>query len=248
MNQVIRRFATLDALASAAAESVVRAASEAVQQRGRCTMALAGGSTPRPLYQLLADEGRLREAMPWLYLHIFWGDERHVAPTHPDSNYAMARAALLDRVPLVVENVHRIRAEWQDADRVAADYEATLRLAFGLQPGQVPAFDLILLGMGSEGHTASIFPGSPAILDVGLVAAPWVEKLEAHRITLTGRVLAAARSVMVLVSGPEKAPALRAVLEGPDDRDRFPAQLLRECAGEVQWLIDEAASAQLSRS
>ncbi len=247
--QTIRRFETLEELARSAAASIVRVAAEAASRRGRCMIGLAGGSTPRPVYMLLAEAGPLRTAMPWPELHLFWGDERHVAPTDAESNYGMARATFLDRVPVVEAHVHRVRAEWPDAERVASDYEATIREVFGLKPGQVPVFDLILLGMGPDGHTASIFPGSPGVRDESrLVIAPWVEKFQAHRITMTGRVLVVARHLMVLAAGGEKAAALQAVLEGPDDRDRLPAQILRDCAGSVDWFVDGAAAARLTRS
>jgi 6-phosphogluconolactonase len=247
MRHLIRQFPSLDRLAAAAAELVVQVTRDGVRDRGRAMIALAGGSTPRTLYQRLAEDETLRAAMPWSDLHVFWGDERHVPPSHADSNYGMARRELLDRVPVPAGRIHRVRAEWPDAEAAASDYEATIRQVFDVERGVVPVFDLILLGMGTDGHTASIFPGSPALHEpLRLVMAPFVETLGECRITLTARVLNRATSVIVLVGGSEKASVLRAVLEGPDDRSVLPAQLLRDSAGHVEWFVDEDAAARLS--
>jgi 6-phosphogluconolactonase len=249
MNFIVRRFPSLERLAGAAAERMAQVARDAVRDRSRAMVALAGGSTPKSLYQRLAEDEKIRDSVPWADIRLFWGDERHVAPSHADSNYGMAKRWLLDRVPVAADRIHRIMAELPDADAAAWDYEATLREQFDANAGTLPAFDLILLGMGPDGHTASIFPESPVIHEpVRLVAAPWVEKLGSYRITLSPRVLNAARSVVVLVSGAEKASALRTVIEGPDDRDHVPAQLLRDSAGLVEWFADEDAAARLTRS
>ena len=172
-------------------------------------------------------------------VQVFWGDERHLPPEHPESNYRMANEALVSRVPMPPGNVHRIRGEEQDAGKAAASYEQTLREFFRLQGDQLPRFDLILLGMGADGHTASLFPGTPAIREQRrLVLAQWVEKLRSSRITLTPPVLSNAASVIFLVSGEEKAEALRAVIEGEYQPNRFPAQIVRPAHGRLLWLVD----------
>jgi 6-phosphogluconolactonase len=227
-----------------AAEQFVRLAIEAEREKGLFTVALAGGSTPRNLYALLAnDEEPYREQLRWENIHFFWGDERHVPPDHPDSNYRMASEAMLARVPVPVENVHRIKSEAADAGEAADEYEQTLREFFRLAEGQFPRFDLILLGMGPDGHTASIFPNSDVINEKGrLVIAPWIEKFQSYRVTLTPPVLRNSAAVIFLVSGAEKAKVLRQVLEGEYQPERLPAQLLRSTTTNVLWLVDRQAA------
>lgn len=257
MTADIRVFPDREALSRAAAE-VFAAGAEAAAARGEFfSVALSGGSTPRDLYRLLADPGApFRAAIPWEAVRVFWGDERHVPPDHPDSNYRMAREELLERAPISVDNVHRIHAEEPDAAMAAAEYEATLSAAFHLAPPSsgdlphaqktAPRFDLVLLGLGPEGHTASLFPGSPALHDgARWVAAPWVEKLAAHRITLTPRALNAAAQIVFLVAGDDKAPAVREVLEGDAAPDLYPARAIRPEHGELLWLLDRAAAGLL---
>ena len=235
----LRTFDDLDALSRAAAEEIARSAEEAVAARGRFTIALSGGNTPKPVYRLLAQEPRL----DWSRVHVFWGDERHVPPDHPDSNFGMAHEALLSKVPIPSGNVHRVRAEKPDAERVASDYEWTLRSAFDLDEGERPRFDLVLMGIGADGHTASLFPGSDAVRErSGLVVAPWVNSLGTFRITLTPPVFNRAALALFLVSGEEKADALKAVLEGDFQPDRFPAQVVRPEDGKLVWLVDRAAA------
>jgi 6-phosphogluconolactonase len=210
-------------------------------------VALAGGSTPRDLYRLLAGDDALREAVSWPDVHAFWGDERHVPPTHDDSNFRMAREAVLDHIPIRPLQVHGIETEDPDAVRVAPAYERILHAAFGLHEGEWPSFDLILLGMGDDGHTASIFPGSTAVHErARMVVAPFVEKLGSHRITMTPPVFARAREIAVLVAGAEKSETLRDVLEGPLMPDQYPVQCLRESKGAVTWLVDAAAASALT--
>jgi 6-phosphogluconolactonase len=182
--------------------------------------------------------------MPWSAVHVFWGDERHVPPDHPDSNFRMTREAMLDRVPLPAANVHRIRAEEPDAAAAAELYEAELR-AFFLP--LAPRFDLLLLGLGKDAHTASLFPGSAALREgeyenERLVIAPWVESQHTFRITLTPPVLNHARLCMFLVSGEDKAEPLRAVLEGPHDPERYPAQIVEGRCLRCLWMVDRAAA------
>ncbi len=244
--QRIRVYPSRRELARAAAHLFVECAREAVKARGRFTVALAGGSTPRDLYRSLADDEALREAVWWPAVHVFWGDERHVPPTHDDSNFGMAREALVGRVPIPDSQVHRILAEGPDAETVAREYEDTIREAFGLADREWPRFDLILLGMGEDGHTASLFPRSPALHEAArLVAAPFVEELDGFRITLTPPVLNHARAVVVLVAGEKKATTLREVFEGPLSPERYPIQCLRASRGAVRWLVEAAAASAL---
>jgi 6-phosphogluconolactonase len=179
-------------------------------------------------------------------MHVFWGDERHVPPDHPDSNYRMANEALLSKVPIPPANVHRIKSEHPDAHQVADDYEQTLQAFFHLAAGQLPRFDLILLGLGPEAHTASLFPGTKALHETRrLVVSTWVGKFFTDRITLTPAVLNNAAGVIFLVSGEDKALALKAVLEGHDEPEQLPAQLIRPAHGRLLWLVDRAAAGLL---
>jgi 6-phosphogluconolactonase len=241
----IRTLTTPQELFEAAAEEVVRTANEAVAQRGRFTIALSGGSTPKNLYNLLATNART--ALPWDRMFFFWGDERHVPPTDPESNYQMVEEAMLSKIPVAAGNVFRIKAENPDAAAAAEDYEQTLKKFFALEPGQFPSFDLILLGMGPDGHTASLFPGTAALQEKSrLVVANWVEKMKTHRITLTLSVLNAARCVTFLVSGTDKATVLREVLEENVPAEQYPAKLVKPSDGKLIWLIDRAAASQLT--
>ena len=241
----IRTLTTPQELFAAAAEVVVGAATDAVAQRGRFTIALSGGSTPKSLFNLLATNART--VLPWERMFFFWGDERHVPPTDPDSNYRMAEETMLSKVPVPAGNVFRMAAENPDAAAVAEDYEKTLRKFFALEPGQVPVFDLILLGMGPDGHTASLFPGTAGLQEKSrLVIANWVEKMKTSRLTFTLPVLNAARCVTFLVSGTDKAAVLRTVLEGDVPAEQYPAKLLRPTDGKLIWLVDRAAASELT--
>ncbi len=241
----VRIVENTERLAWEAAEEFVRQAGEGVEHRGAFTVALAGGSTPRVLYALLAGEGGapFRAQLPWERIHVFWGDERHVPPEHPDSNYRMAREAMLSRVPIPPENVHRIMSENPDAGKAADEYADELRRFFHVPIDRFPQFDLVLLGMGVDGHTASLFPGTVAVHEQKrLVATPWVEKFRAYRITLTPPVLNNAACILFLVSGEDKANALQAVLEGEYRPERLPAQIIRPTAGRLLWIVDRPAA------
>lgn len=233
-----------------AAEHFARLAIESQRQKQLFNVALAGGSTPKALYELLADENEpYRKQLYWKNTHFFWGDERHVPPDHPDSNYRMASEAMLASLCIPLTNVHRIKSEIADAGKAADDYEQTLRKIFKLVPGQFPRFDLILLGMGSDGHTVSIFPGSDVINEKRrLVVGPWIEKLKSFRITLTPAVLNNAASIIFLVSGAEKAKTLHEVLEGEYRPQYLPVQLIAPATGEVLWLADREAARFLKES
>ncbi len=241
----IRILTTPQELFEAAAEEVTHAANEAVRQRGQFTIALSGGSTPKALFNLLATNART--VLPWDRMFFFWGDERHVPPTDPDSNYRMADETMLSKIPVAAANVFRIAAENPDAAAAAAAYEETLRKFFQLKAGEFPVFDLILLGMGPDGHTASLFPGTDGLHEkLRLAIANWVEKLKTSRLTLTLPVLNAARCVVFLASGTDKAPVLKTVLEGDAPAEQYPAKLIRPNDGKLIWLIDRAAASQLA--
>lgn len=231
----------------AAAEEVAARIVAAVGALGSCAIALSGGSTPRGLYLRLAEDGGAR--VPWDRVDVFWGDQRHVPPDHPESNYRMAAEALLRRVAIPPARVHRIRAENPDAEAVGRAYEEEIRVSFtapGRIDGRWPRFDLCLLGIGLDGHTASLLPGSDALHEVSrLVAAPWLPALAAHPFTLTPPVLNAAEAVIFVVTGAEKAAALASVLEGERRLDRHPSQLIRPVGGELLWLVDGAAADEL---
>lgn len=247
-------FDTADAMLDATAEAVVEIAVRRIAERGRFTLALAGGSTPRGLYQRLSGPWRAR--VDWSRVHVFWGDERMVPPGHPDSNYRMAREALLDHVPIPAAQIHRMAGE---ADPAAAEQEYAAALAAHLEPaphshaspGQpshvTPAFDLVLLGLGDDGHTASLFPGKSAGQETNrLVVAEHVDAARGWRLTLTPPLLNAARHTVWLVAGAAKAPALAAVLEGPSAPDQYPAQ--RITGRDVRWMVDRAAARLLATS
>jgi 6-phosphogluconolactonase len=241
----VRTLTTPQELFEAGAELVAHATRESVEERGRFSIALSGGSTPRNLYNLLATNARA--SLPWDRMYFFWGDERHVAPTDKESNYRMANEAMLAKVPVAEANVFRVPAENPDAAAAADSYEKTLQKFFALEPGQIPVFDLILLGLGPDGHTASLFPETAALQEKSrLVVANWVEKFQTHRITFTLPVLNAARWVAFLVSGTEKAQALKAVLQDDAPGEKYPAKLVRPANGKLIWLVDRAAASGLS--
>ncbi|MGC2273679.1 MAG: 6-phosphogluconolactonase [Candidatus Sulfotelmatobacter sp.] len=241
----LRRLTTPQELFQAAADEVIGAATDAVAQRGRFTIALSGGSTPRNLYTLIA--ANASAGLPWAQMFFFWGDERHVPPSDAESNYRMAEETLLSKIPIPAGNVFRVPAENPDAAAAAEAYDQTLRKFFSPAPGEFPRFDLILLGMGPDGHTASLFPETAALREKSrFVVANWVEKFKTSRITFTLPVLNAARCVAFLVSGADKAAALHEVLEGNGPPEKYPSKLVRPADGKLIWLVDRAAASQLS--
>jgi 6-phosphogluconolactonase len=239
-----------DALAARAADLVARCARDALRERGRFTFVLAGGSTPEKTYTLMAKPDR-RAAIDWSRTHVFFGDERLVPPDDPRSNFGMARRTLLSRVHVPPSQVFAVPAHEKTAPQAAAAYARDLARFFGTGVDDPPPrFDLVLLGMGSDGHTASLFPGAPATrVDDAWVtwSPPGVLAPDVDRITLTYRVLNAARRVAFLVAGDEKAAALRDVLEGNAPREQRPAAGIRPADGTVIWLVDEKAAGLLSR-
>ncbi|HEX8353935.1 MAG TPA: 6-phosphogluconolactonase [Pyrinomonadaceae bacterium] len=238
----LKVFDDPDGVARAAAVRVAGLARESAGARGLFTLALAGGSTPRRVYELLAGE-EFRGLVDWTGVHVFFGDERAVPPDHADSNYRMANEALLSRVGIPERNVHRIEG-LGDAAANASEYESEMRGLFG--DVEWPRLDLVLLGMGDDGHTASLFPGTAALGERrAWVAANWVEKLGAWRVTLTAPAVNAARHVIFLVNGAAKAGRLREVLRGGRDPSRLPSQLIRPHDGTLEWFVDRDAAAGL---
>ncbi len=241
----IRIFEDPQLLFQGAAEEFGSQATAAVRSRGRFTVALSGGSTPRSLYTLLATKASL----PWDKIYFFFGDERHVPPDNPESNYRMAKESLLSKVPIPAENIFRVPAENPDAKQAAEAYQQTLRRFFDPAPGSFPRFDLVLLGMGPDGHTASLFPGTKALQENSCwVVSNWVEKFKTDRLTLTLPVLNNAAVVMFLVSGQDKAGVLKEVLEDSHPGELFPSKLIQPLNGELIWMVDRAAATQLSSS
>ena len=240
--RIVEVLPTPTDLFHAAAEEFVRVGGAAIAKHGRFTVALSGGSTPRGLYSLLA---RDHANFPWRDTFLFFGDERHVPPDHPDSNYRMVNEALLSKVPIPAGNVYRVLAENPNAATAAADYEEKVRGFFKLQASEFPRLDLILLGLGPDGHTASLFPESDGLKEQSrLVIANWVEKFKTHRITFTFPVLNHATDVMFLASGSDKADMLKQVLEG-SNTPPFPSQQI-DPKGRLIWMLDEAAASKLT--
>ena len=239
-------FPDAAAVHAAGADLFQHAALESVAERGQFSVALAGGTTPRALYTRLAEDAIRREGVPWPHTEFFWGDERYVPPGDPQSNYRMAHDAMLSKVPVSSKQVHRVHSEHPDPVEAANRYEDEIRRVLE-GTGPIPRFDLVLLGLGADGHTASLFPGSPALVERSrLVVANWVESLHAHRITMTLPLLNAARLLIFLVTGEEKAAAVQAILRGRPDSATLPAQLVRPTDGQVRWLLDSAAARLLA--
>jgi 6-phosphogluconolactonase len=229
----------LSEISERASELLIGLAREAASDSAAFTLALSGGSTPKALYELLVTDSK-RSRIPWEQTHIYWTDERCVPPTDSQSNYRMGYEAMLENLDLRPEQIHRMRGE-DEPQHAAEAYAAELSEQFGSGD---PRFSLILLGMGDDGHTASLFPGSPALVDTKhTVAANYVEKLSAHRLTMTFRTLNAANTIMFLVSGESKAKALNAVFASKDIEDRsVPSRLIKPTKGELIWLVDEDAA------
>jgi len=234
------------AMARKGAQVFLEQARKRVNASGMFSVALAGGKTPKSFFDLLA--GEFQELIPWSRIHFFWGDERLVPPNHPDNNFFIAHQTLFCNLDITNKQIHPIRTD-RDPENCAQDYERHLRKFFELQDQQWPVLDLVLLGMGSDGHTASLFPGSNVLNEKGrLVAASWIPKLGSYRITLTPSVINRARQVVFMVSGREKATTLRKVLQGSFQPKIYPAQIVRPIRGKLSWLLDEAAGSQLDRS
>jgi 6-phosphogluconolactonase len=234
------------ALARRAAQYFAEMAGEAADARGRARIAISGGSTPKAAFALLGDRGQpWRDQMPWDKLDLYWVDERCVPPDDADSNYRMTREALLDAAPLRPEQIHRMEGELEPA-AAAARYEAELRTSFRLEGGKLPRFDLVALGMGPDGHTASLFPHTAALHETKrLAVANHVANKDAWRITLTWPVINRANSVFFLIGGADKAQILKEVLTGPQDVERLPSQLIWPVSGILTLILDKDAAALL---
>ncbi|MFQ5975235.1 MAG: 6-phosphogluconolactonase [Candidatus Hydrothermarchaeales archaeon] len=238
----IKEFQNLDSLSIAAAEEIVETAREAVSEKGRFSLVLAGGNTPSTLYRLLATE--YADRMPWSSTHLFWGDERYVSKDHPESNYKMAYQTLISKLSIPIQNVHPIPTEMGNAERDATSYEEELRGFFSASKrGEHNAFDLILLGVGEDGHTASLFPENPVLEEkqkwVASILAPPIYKTQ-QRITITLPIINKAKKVFFLVSGNNKRKVVKAVLEDQDTSGKlYPAGLIRP-KGELVWFLSSS--------
>jgi 6-phosphogluconolactonase len=245
--RLLQIFADAEAVSHAAAAEFIRCGADAISRRGRFWVALSGGSTPQRLYRLLSGPP-YRDQIDWTKVEVFWGDERCVPPDHKDSNYRMAHEALLEGVPIPGSQIHRIQAERADRDSAARDYQnETARVARIAPSGDPPQFDLVLLGMGPDGHTASLFPFTTALKEkTRWVVVNYVPKFATDRITMTLPILNRTREALFLVAGADKAEPLTEVLEGPPQPDKLPSQLIQPGAGPVVWYVDRAAAARLS--
>jgi 6-phosphogluconolactonase len=241
-----RIWQTAPDVAAAAADLFASTAATAATARGVARVAISGGGTPKAMFALLADRSAPYFArIPWDKLELFWVDERCVPPTDSDSNYRMTSEAMLSKVPLPAAQIHRMEGEL-DPETAASRYEAELRTAFRLEGAETPVFDLVLLGMGDDGHTASLFPHTAALNEIAkLVVANHVPQKDTWRITLTSPVINAARSVAFLIEGAAKADVLAEVLLGPRDPESWPSQLIRPESGALTFLLDTAAAAKL---
>ncbi len=249
----VRVYADAAELALKSAQMFARLADQYVLGSGRFSVVLSGGSTPRAMLQVLAQEPYV-STVPWASIFFFWGDERCVPSNHADSNFYMAEEALLNHVKLPRENIFRIPAEQPDPHKAAQEYSETLRQFFvtgGTIPQSAPLksfprFDLVWLGVGTDGHTASLFPDTPALKAAKEIAVEnYVEKLNAHRVTLTSAAFNNARHIAFLVAGAEKAPTLKQIIEDAPQPQRFPCQLIKPANGTLLWMVDEAAASQL---
>ena len=233
----------LDTISQQAAAYIVRIASEAIVTRGRFTIALSGGNTPKKLYGLLATEPYSKQ-IDWQLVDIFWSDERCVPPDNPESNYYMAQEVMLRHVSIPVTQVHRMPADRPDRDAASLAYTQDMQRVFGTN--RVPDFDLIQLGMGPEGHTASLFPHQPSLRETQRLVMPVsVPKPPPDRLTFTPPILNAAHHILFLATGADKVDALHAVIEGPTNPEEYPAQIVQPPNGEVTWMVDSAIAQKI---
>jgi 6-phosphogluconolactonase len=241
----IASYPDTDILSRDAAQYIVRLAAESIVKHGRFTIALSGGTTPKKLYALLGDEF-YRSQIDWTRVEIFWSDERCVPPDSEDSNYLLAQQVLLSKIPVAASQIHRMPADEADRDAASAAYTDEMQRVFATSG--VPNFDLIQLGMGPEGHTASLFPHQASLHEQQRLVMPvTVPKPPPPRLTFTPPILNAARHVLFLVTGSEKADAIHAILEGEYNPDEYPAQIVRPTNGEVVWMLDQGAASKLTK-
>ena len=239
---MIKKFKDISELSQYAARSFIEIANKSIEERGRCLAALSGGSTPMRLYELLGNQ--FQNEVDWTQVHFFWGDERCVPVDDPGNSYGQAKKVLFDRINIPTENIHRVNSDLAP-DSAATDYAHTLKL-FSEPPLDWPRFDLALLGMGEDGHTASLFPGSPVDMDSPTLAVTAnYQGRPANRVTLTPNVLNSSRNVLFLVTGRAKAVTLRGVLSDIYVAEKLPAQRIKPTDGNLIWLIDEEAGSLL---
>ncbi len=247
----IEIYDTPEKVCHAAAEKFTRIANDSIKVHGRFTVALAGGSTPKRLYELLALEP-YNGQIEWPKVHFFWGDERAVPPDHPDSNFRMTYNALLGKLDIPQDHIHRMPSDRKNRDQAAMDYQREIAETFNSSSdGEPPCFDLILLGMGNDGHTASLFPHTEALAEsTRWVVANYIALLDTWRMTFTSGLINHAKHILILVTGSKKAKALEQVLHGPQNPDLLPSQLIKPLDGDLLWLIDKTANANkaLTRS
>lgn len=237
---------TVDQVTKATAEWITGILETAVAARGRARLAISGGSTPKAVFELLADPGHpFLQRMPWKKLELFWVDERCVPPTDSESNYGMTKAAMLDKVPLPAKNIHRMEGEL-DPQEAASRYESEIRNTFKLEGAETPTFDLILLGMGPDGHTASLFPHTEGLNEMARITiANHVPQKDTWRMTLTWPVITQGREVAFLIEGADKADIVHTVFTGAYDPETYPSQMIRPASGKMTLLMDAAAAASL---
>lgn len=235
------------AVTQRAAEEFLKCVDKAIAEKGSFTVALAGGSTPKALYSMLSESSAYSAKIPWPKLYFFFGDERHAPPDSAESNFNMANETLFSKGLIKPEQITRIKGEYADTEKAALEYEQALRAYFKLRDGEYPRFDLVLLGMGPEGHTLSLFPGTRALHATNrIVVRNWVGKLYTERITLTAPAANQANRIIFCVTHADKALALKAVLEGPYEPEQLPAQLIQPVNGTLLWLVDESAGSKLA--
>ena len=236
------------------AGAIAQLSKDAIAQRGFCTLVLSGGSTPKSLYALMATP-QWRDQFDWSRIRLFWGDERFVPADHPDNNYAMVKRELLSKVSVPRANVHRMITEEGTPEQVAAAYQVTVlrETSSGKDASavmdEIPRFDIVLLGLGTNGHTASLFPHTDVLHEKRLlVASCYVDEVKSHRITMTAPLLNNARNIFFLVAGAEKAEVLNEVLYGPNQPEKLPAQLIHANHGSMIWMTDKPAARLLPQS
>lgn len=243
---MIKIFPNSDELNFFAAEKFVEIANKAIEENGRFTVALAGGSTPKLLYQLLASD-KFKNQIDWKKVFFFFGDERNVLPDDDESNFRLANENLFAPLQINGEYIFRWQTELKDAEKVAEDYEVSVTVFFALSENETPRFDLILLGMGEDGHTASLFPLTEALKESKkIVAVNWVEKLNTNRLTFTYPTINNASNIIFLVSGESKAEALKEIFEGEYQPEKYPAQAVKLNDGDLFWLIERSAARLLN--
>ncbi len=244
MKPILKIVKTPKDIAREAAHQFLTLAQDSIKKSNSFTVVLSGGSTPQKTYTLLASKDFAGQ-IDWEQVHIFWSDERYVPHDHPDSNYRMAKNILLDKIPLPAQNIHPFQTG-QELSLSASLYERELIDFFKLKPGEFPSFDLIILGMGSDGHTASLFPHTGALLETRhLAAAQYVEKIAAYRLTLTFSAINHAKNILFIVSGESKSWTLKNVLKGPLQVQDFPSQSIKPIHGTLTWLLDKTAASKL---